>query len=142
MFQELFNDINNISIQWVLTRVIALWKFDNSLGFQLPKWELIWECGNSFPHILLHSWEHEMWFPSSLLARTFASLCFDREPKARVVTCILHVKPRSMMTWNFNIINKKIILIDKIIGLCNYMSFAAKWVKWHEFIITSHKYPF
>ncbi len=45
MFQELFNDIKNLSIQWVLTPTIALWKFGSSLGLQLPKWEFTWECG-------------------------------------------------------------------------------------------------
>jgi hypothetical protein len=24
--------------------------------------EYIWECEGSFPHIMLHSYEHEMWF--------------------------------------------------------------------------------
>jgi hypothetical protein len=40
----------------------------------------------SFLHTLLHSWEHEMWLSSSLLARTFASPCLGYEPKARVAT--------------------------------------------------------
>ncbi len=30
--------------------------------------------------------KHEMWFQSSLLAHTFASPCFGREPKARIAT--------------------------------------------------------
>jgi hypothetical protein len=33
-------------------------------------------------------------------------------------------------------------IVDKTIELCNYMSFATKWVKWHEFnnsIVTSPK---
>jgi hypothetical protein len=30
--------------------------------FQFPKWEPTWECVGSFPHILLHSHDHEMWF--------------------------------------------------------------------------------
>jgi hypothetical protein len=51
-----------------------------------------------------------------------------------------------MMTWNFNIIKKNLkILIDEMIGLCNYMFFAIKWVKWHGFnnlLIISCKCPF
>jgi hypothetical protein len=27
---------------------------------ELLKWEFTWECEGSFPHTLLHSWEHEM----------------------------------------------------------------------------------
>jgi len=45
---------------------IYVLRFGSPLGLQLPKWELIWECGASFPHTFLHSWEHEMWFPCSL----------------------------------------------------------------------------
>jgi len=83
------NDIRNFSIQWVLTFVIALWKFGSPLGFQFPKWGLIWECGGSFPHTLLHSREHEVWLPGSLLACVFASPCLGHEPKARVaIMCV------------------------------------------------------
>jgi hypothetical protein len=57
----------NASIQWVLTPAIALWRFESPPGFQLPKWEFPWECEGWFPHILLHSREHEMWLPSFLL---------------------------------------------------------------------------
>jgi hypothetical protein len=48
LFPELSNDIRNFSIQWVLTLVIALWKFRSPLELQLSKWELTWECGGSF----------------------------------------------------------------------------------------------
>ncbi len=54
-FQDIFNDINNSSIQWVLTPEITLWRFRSPSGLQLPKWELTWECGGSFLHILPHS---------------------------------------------------------------------------------------
>jgi hypothetical protein len=63
---KLSNDIKNFLIEWVLTPTISLWKFESPLGFQLLKWELIWECGGSFLHNLLHSWEHEMWLPITL----------------------------------------------------------------------------
>jgi hypothetical protein len=101
MFQEISNDINNSSIQWVLTHSINFWKFRSPSRLQLPKWEFTWECENSFLHTFLHSQEHEMWlsnFPlgphpykpspsrASLLAHTLASLCLNHEPKARVVT--------------------------------------------------------
>jgi len=33
-----------------LTPAIAFWKFGGPSGLQLPKWELAWECGGSFPH--------------------------------------------------------------------------------------------
>ncbi len=89
IFQELSHDINSFSIQWFLTPAIALWRFGSPLGLQLPKWELIWECGGSFPHTLLHFREHEMWLSGSLLARTFASLCLDCKPKAKVVTFMM-----------------------------------------------------
>ncbi len=67
-FQELSNDIRKFLIQWFLTPAIALWKFRFPLGLH---WDSdsqsgssLGSCGGSFPHILLHSWEHEMWLPS------------------------------------------------------------------------------
>ncbi len=66
-FQELSNDIKKVSIQWVLTFAIVFWKFESPSGFQLLKWEFICECEDSFPHILLHFWEHETWFMGFLL---------------------------------------------------------------------------
>jgi hypothetical protein len=68
-----------------LTPEITLWKFKNPLKFQLPKWELLWECEGSFPHTLLHSQEHDMWLPSSVLAHTLISPYLGHEPKAKVV---------------------------------------------------------
>jgi hypothetical protein len=66
---------------------IALWRFGSPLKLQLPNWEFsLGVCGGSFPHALLHSWEHEMWFSGFILARNFASLCFGYEPKARIAT--------------------------------------------------------
>jgi hypothetical protein len=81
-----------------LTLAIAFWKFENPLRLQLPKWRLPWECEGSFPHILLHSQKHEMWFPGSLLAYTFASPCFGREPKARVATIIASYNQNCLLT--------------------------------------------
>jgi len=46
--------IKNFSIQWILTSKIALWIFENPSKLQFPKWEPIWECVGSFPHIFLH----------------------------------------------------------------------------------------
>jgi hypothetical protein len=103
-----------------LTRAIALWKFGSPLGLQLPKWELTWECGGSFPHIFLHSWEHEMWLPSSLLARTFANLYLGRKPKARVATISLPLYVLHMTTmtssWPFTHqnINPYHFILEKI----------------------------
>jgi hypothetical protein len=87
------------SIQWVLTPIIAFWRFRNPLGLQFPKWEFIWECGGSFPHTLLHSQEHEMWFSCSLLARTFVSPYHGRKPKAKVVIILVFLSIR----FNYNI---------------------------------------
>ncbi len=42
-FQELFDDIKKLSIQWVLTPEIVLWIFKSPSRLQLPKWELTWE---------------------------------------------------------------------------------------------------
>jgi hypothetical protein len=72
---------------WFLTLVIALWRFENSSGLKFPKWELTWECGGSFPHILPHSHtpgNMKCDSRASLLARTFASPCLGREPKAKI----------------------------------------------------------
>jgi hypothetical protein len=92
---ELSNSIKNSSIQWVLNPAIILWKFKNPLGFQLPKWELTWECGGSFPHTFPHSHtfgniKHDS--RASLLARTFASPCLGHEPKAKVTTVKIYTK--------------------------------------------------
>jgi hypothetical protein len=81
-YKEPFNPMNFDPCNHLL-------KFGGPLGFQLPKWELIWECGGSFPHILLHSQEHEMWFPSSLLAYTFANPYLGRKPKAKITTSLV-----------------------------------------------------
>jgi hypothetical protein len=60
-FQEIFNDIKNSSIYWVLTFKIVLWRFGNPPRPQFPKWKLPWRGEGSFPHIFLHSWEHLAW---------------------------------------------------------------------------------
>ncbi len=86
MFQEFFNDIKNFSIQWVLAPAIALKKFESPSSLQFPKWEFILECGDSFPHIFLHSQEHEMWFFGFNLGACFCKPFFGCEPKVRVVT--------------------------------------------------------
>jgi hypothetical protein len=72
----------NLSIQWVFTLVIALWRFGSPSGLQFPKWKYPWECEGSFPHTFLHS-------QASLLARNLANPRLGREPKARVATWIL-----------------------------------------------------
>jgi len=73
MLQNLSIDIRNSSIQWVLTLAITFWRFGSSLRFQLPKWELTWECGSSFLHTLCtpksmkcDSWAHS--WPAPLQA--------------------------------------------------------------------------
>jgi hypothetical protein len=64
----------------------VFWKFKNPPRLQFPKWYFTWECEGSFPHILLHSHEHEMWLPGSVLARTFVNPCLGHESKVRVMT--------------------------------------------------------
>ncbi len=68
-------------------------KIQKSSRLQLPKWELTWECGGSFPHTLPHSHilphshtPENMKSDSraSLLVCTFASPCLGHEPKARI----------------------------------------------------------
>jgi len=49
------------------------------VGAHLGVWRFI-------PSHSLHSYEHEIWLPGSLLARTFTSPCIGREPKAKVAT--------------------------------------------------------
>jgi hypothetical protein len=61
-------------------------KIRKSIGLQLPKWESIWECVGSFPHILSHSQECECDFWVTLSARTFPNPCLGREPKTKVMT--------------------------------------------------------
>jgi hypothetical protein len=79
-----FNDLRNFSIQWVLTPTITLWRFGNPLGFQLSRWEFIWECGGSFFHALLHSREHEMWLLGSLLVAPSQTLTLVASPRLRL----------------------------------------------------------
>ncbi len=64
--------------------------------------------GDSYPHTLLHSWEHEMWLPASLLAHTFTSPCLGHEPKPRVAThcekyrvsCFMRANPHSSIAFS------------------------------------------
>ncbi len=84
MFQKPFNDIRNSSIQWVLTPIIAFWRFGSPLGLEFPKWEFIWECEGSFLHTLLHSQEHETWLPGFLLGPHPCKPCLGCKPKAKV----------------------------------------------------------
>jgi len=56
-YKELFDPMG-------LALAIVLWKFGSPSRLQLPKCELIWECGGSFPHTLPHSQEYEMWLPA------------------------------------------------------------------------------
>ncbi len=109
-----------------MTFAITLWKFRSSSKLQLPKWELIWECG-------VHSLTLSYTFRSikcgsqaSLLAHTFASPCFGYEPKAKVMT--LH------MTFNYQThnfiykqINKYNVLSYIYIYILKLMNFEHWW---------------
>jgi len=75
-FQELSNDIKNSSNYWVLTPEITLWKFGSPLGVHFPKWELLWEFEETFPHTF-HTpgnMRYDSW--ASLLARNLANPLF------------------------------------------------------------------
>ncbi len=87
MSQELFNDIRNFSIQWVLTlkflfENLRIHRDSNS------------QSGSSLESVGVHSLTFSC-TPKSMkcdsqashLVRTFASLCLDYKPKVRVVTC-------------------------------------------------------
>jgi hypothetical protein len=90
-FQELFIDIMNFSIQWVLTHAIALWK----LGVH---WDFNSQSGSSFGSARVHSLTLS-YTPGSMrcdsqasfLARNLASVCLGHELRARVATLILFV---------------------------------------------------
>jgi len=131
-FQEISNDIINFLIQWILTLTIALWRFRSPLGFQLPKWELIWECGGSFPHTLLHSWEHEMWLSVSLLAHTFINLCLGHEPKVRVVTIIFSFFCNLLFIANkYN--EELCVHYHHFLCLFDYLKNYNKCITYHQF---------
>ncbi len=116
MFQELFNGIKKFSIQWILTLVIAFWKFKSPLGLQLPKWESTWECVGSFPHSFLHSQEHEMWLSSFIFSPHLCKLYFGCKPKARVTTMEVYYKWLLKLANNLHTptINSFLITIFKI----------------------------
>jgi len=59
-YKKLFDPIG-------LAPAITLWRFESPSELQLPRWELTWECGGSFPHTLPHSQEHELWLPGFTL---------------------------------------------------------------------------
>jgi hypothetical protein len=69
MFQKLSNSMMNLSIQWVLTPTTP---FENSKvhrDFNFQSANSFGKCGGSFPHTLLHSREHEMWFSDFTLGQ-------------------------------------------------------------------------
>jgi hypothetical protein len=70
----------NSLIHWILTFALALWKFGNPPGLQIPKWELTLECEGYFLHTLLHFRGHEVWLPGFPLG---SQPC---KPKAKVAT--------------------------------------------------------
>jgi len=94
------------------------------MGLQFPKWKLIWECEGSFLHTFLHSQQHEMWLPGSLLACTFVSPRIGHKPKSRVVTIIILEKQNPLngekkhmektkylyFSWTFDIVAKHLFL--------------------------------
>jgi hypothetical protein len=57
--EPILNIYISIDFQWYkeIFNPMGLSRFGSSLGFQLPKWKLPWECEGSFPHTFLHSWD-------------------------------------------------------------------------------------
>jgi len=81
-YKELFNPMSFDPYN----RPLKIWKSIKTpilkMGTHLGVWGFILST-------FLHSQEHEMWLPGSLLARTFASPCLGLEPKARVMTLLI-----------------------------------------------------
>jgi len=80
-FQDFSNDIINFSLQWVLTFIIILWKFQSESPF-----------GSVWVHSLTPSYiprgmKCDSW--ASLLVHTFVNSCFDCVPKAKIATTYL-----------------------------------------------------
>jgi hypothetical protein len=77
-------------------RPLKIWE---SIGTRTPEWELIWECEGSFPHIFLHSQEHEMWLPGFTLSpQTLQALALVASPRLRLrewVRCCNKKKTRN-----------------------------------------------
>jgi hypothetical protein len=61
-----------------------------------PTWEPTWGCVGSFPHTLLHSWEHEMWLTGFILGPHICKPLLCHMPKVRVATTIIH---KDNMFW-------------------------------------------
>jgi hypothetical protein len=78
----------------------CLLKIQESIGTPTPKLGVHLGVWGLFPRIFLHSREHEMWLLSSLLAHTFASPCFGREPKVRVATTLVLLR-FFYFNWDF-----------------------------------------
>jgi hypothetical protein len=76
---------------------LKIWK---SIGTPTPKAGAHLGVWGSFFHTLLHFWKHEIWLLGSLLACTFASLCFGHEPKGRVA--IMYICYNWLFWWQGN----------------------------------------
>jgi hypothetical protein len=101
---------------------LKIWK---SIRTPTSKVEIIWKCGfHSFT--LLHSQEHEMWLPRSLLAHTFTSHCLGCKPKAWVVTYSIFQKilqyPQNI--FKNHVYNQCIFTIPLHKGGDNYFNLA------------------
>jgi hypothetical protein len=56
-FSRWYNELLNPMSVDLYNHPLKIWE---SIGIIIPKWELIWECGGSFPHTFLHFREHEV----------------------------------------------------------------------------------
>jgi len=86
MFQKLFNDIKNFSIQWVQPLQSL---FEDSIVHRDPKSQSGNSLGSVGVHSLtffhiLESMKYDFW--ASFLTRTFTSSCLGHEPRVKIVT--------------------------------------------------------
>jgi hypothetical protein len=83
---------------------LKIWE---SIGIPNPKVGIHLGVWGFIPSTFLHSREHETWLPGSLLARSFTSLYFGREPKAKVAT-ITFQKKTLVPIYNYYMCNNHI----------------------------------
>jgi hypothetical protein len=110
-YKELFNPISFDPCNCPL-------KIRESIGTPTPKVGAHLRMWGSFLHTFLHSWEHEMWLPCSLLAHTFTSPCFGREPKAKVATiCNQRLHLDWWSSWGFKNLDWDLSFLAQEMGL-------------------------
>jgi hypothetical protein len=85
---------------------LKIWE---SIETPTPKMKVHLGVWGSYPHTLLHFWEHECDSWALFLARTFASPCLGYEPKARVMTRNAIISRKGKNIFNQNQINNECV---------------------------------